>query len=372
MKKIKILYTIPNFDTAGSGKALLNLALGLDKEKFEPHILCLHNKGEFFKTVEKSGIPVYVFDYIPKERPIFQMLKNCFRVSKRIKEINPDIVHSFHYSSNYSEALSVRLSGKKWVFTKKNMSWGGSSKNSWKLRSFFSNKIILQNSDMNKFYPNSKKTALIPRGVNIEKFHFSAPNPEIKSFMRTEDKQRVLICVANFVPVKGIEILIKAYDKLKDEYPDWSLWLVGDDKNEYGIKLHELVKSLELNTRIIFSGKQMNIADYLNHSEIFVLPTLDEGRREGSPVALLEAMANSKVVLGSKVPGIKDQLNSFPEHLFTPKREDELAKKLSVFMSQDKDALSELGKNFYNLVSENYSIEIEIKKHEEFYLSFFR
>lgn len=369
MKKIKILYTIPNFDTAGSGKALLNIALGLDKEKFEPHILCLHNKGEFFKTVEKSGIPVHIFDYIPKERPVFQMFKNCFKVSKKIKKINPDIIHSFHYSSNYTEALSTRLAGKKWVFTKKNMSWGGSSKNSWKFRSFLANKIILQNTDMNKFYPNSNKTTLISRGVNVERFRFLSPNPEIKSLMRTEENQRVLICVANFVPVKGIETLINAFDKLKDKHSDWNLWLVGDDKNEYGTKLHELVNSLELNSRIIFSGKQLNVTDYLNHSEIFVLPTLDEGRREGSPVALLEAMANSKVVLGSKVSGIKDQLKDFPNHLFTPKNEVELAEKLSVFMSKNKEELAELGKKIYNLVSKNYSIEIETKKHEDFYLS---
>jgi hypothetical protein len=31
-KKIKILYTIPNFDTAGSGKVLYDLAKGLDKD----------------------------------------------------------------------------------------------------------------------------------------------------------------------------------------------------------------------------------------------------------------------------------------------------------------------------------------------------
>lgn len=371
-KKLKILYTIPNFDTAGSGKALLNIALGLDKNKFEPHILCLHNKGEFFKTVENSGIPVHIFDYIPKERPVFQMIKNCLKVSGKLKEIKPDIVHSFHYSSNYTEALSARLAGIKWVFTKKNMSWGGSSKNSWKLRSFLANKIALQNTDMDNFYPNSKKTALIPRGVNIEKFRFSIPNPEIKSLMKTQENQRVLICVANFVPVKGIETLINAFDKLKDKQTDWSLWLVGDDKNEYGTKLHELVNDLNLNSRIIFSGKQLNVSDYLNHSEIYVLPTLDEGRKEGSPVALLEAMANSKVVLGSRVPGIKDQLKDFPNHLFTPKDDSELAEKLSVLMHKSKEELSELGKEFYTLVSENYSIETEIKRHEKLYLSLFK
>ena len=51
-KRIKILYTIPNFDTAGSGKALLNIAKKLNPDKFEVEIACLHNRGLFFKEVE--------------------------------------------------------------------------------------------------------------------------------------------------------------------------------------------------------------------------------------------------------------------------------------------------------------------------------
>ena len=70
MKKIKILFTIPNFDSAGSGKALFHIADGLNRELFEPHILCLHKKGVFFETVEKSRIPVHVFNYLPTEVPL--------------------------------------------------------------------------------------------------------------------------------------------------------------------------------------------------------------------------------------------------------------------------------------------------------------
>jgi hypothetical protein len=39
MNKIKILFTICNFDTAGSGKVLLDLATSLDKNIFEPEII---------------------------------------------------------------------------------------------------------------------------------------------------------------------------------------------------------------------------------------------------------------------------------------------------------------------------------------------
>jgi glycosyltransferase involved in cell wall biosynthesis len=121
--------------------------------------------------------------------------------------------------------------------------------------------------------------------------------------------------------------------------------------------------------KIIFSGKQLNVTAYLNHAEIFVLPTLDEGRREGSPVALLEAMANGKVVIGSKVSGIKDQLANYPLHLFTSKDSCELAEKLDYFMNLTKDNLIEIGLGFTTLAVEKYSIDVEIKKHEELYKS---
>lgn len=368
MKKIKILYTIPNFDTAGSGKALLNLALGLDKNKFEPHILCLHNNGIFFETVKKSGIPIHIFDYLPKERPILKMLRDCWKVSRKLKNINPDIIHSFHYSSNYTEALSAKMGGICWTFTKKNMSWGGNSANSWKLRSFLAKKIIVQNTDMlREFYPNNVKTTLIPRGVVLEKFQSTMPILEIKTKMNTLPNQRVLICVANFTPVKGIETLINAFAQVHKKNSDWVLWLVGDNNNEYGQKLINMVNLLGLKEKIIFSGKQMNVTDYLNHAELFVLPTLEKG--EGSPVAMLEAMANGKVVLGTDVPGIKDQLKDYPSHLFAAKSTQELASKLDNYMIKTKEELNELGIQFYNLVSKNYSIDLEIEKHEKFYFS---
>lgn len=368
MRKIKILYTIPNFDTAGSGKALLNLALSLDKEFFDPQILCLNKKGQFFKIVEQSGIPIHVFNYIAKERPLQKMLLDCWKISRKFKKINPDIIHSFNYSSNYTEALAARFAGITWTFTKKNMSWGGSSKNSWKLRSFLAKKIIVQNKDMiKKFYPKSSKITLIPRGVVTEKFKKSAPDFNIKEQMKTNEKQRVLICVANFVPVKGIEVLINAFYMVHEKNPNWVLWLVGDDENEYGQFLKEKVKILELNEKIIFSGKQMDVTSYLNHAELFVLPTLAKG--EGSPVALLEAMANEKVVIGSRVSGISDQLENFSGHLFTPKSSDGLAEKLDYFMKMNKEELNEIGLQFSKLVSQNYAIEVEVSRHEKFYLS---
>ena len=346
---------------------MLNIALGLDSTKFEAHIACQTNKGVFFKIVEESGIPLHVFDYIPKSRPLHAMFKQTWHVSRKLREINPDVIHSFHYSDNYTEALAAKLAGIKWVFTKKNMSWGGGSGNGWKFRSALANGIAVQNTDMiTNFYPESKKVGLIPRGVDVKKFEFDGKDDAVKIAMKSEN-QRVIICVANMVPVKGVELLLKAFDTLHSSNANWSLWLIGDIVNAYGQSLTEQASQLKSADFIHFSGKQPDVKRYLNHAEIFVLPTKDEGRREGSPVALLEAMANGKVVLGSAVPGVKDQLSKFPEHQFEPGNWKSLYQKLTVFMANSVQENKVIGQQFAMHVQTNYSLETEIKRHEEFY-----
>ena len=86
MKRIRILYTIPNFDTAGSGLALLKLASSLDEKYFEPIIACIHDKGDLFKSVKKSGIKTYIIDLHKKHRPILNMLIECYDLSKVFKQ----------------------------------------------------------------------------------------------------------------------------------------------------------------------------------------------------------------------------------------------------------------------------------------------
>ncbi len=372
MKKITVLFTIPNFDTAGSGKALLNIAKGLNPEKFEAHIMCLHDRGSFFDVVKSSGLPVYTYQYIPVSRPIIRMFKDCWRVSRYFRKMNPDIIHSYNYTANYTEALAARMARIPWVFTKKNMNWGGKSKNGWKLRSLLAKKIAVQNTDMmGLFYNNNKKAVLIPRGVDVTYFKPTDQLTTEEISPNFPSSQRLLICVANFVPVKGIEILIQVFYKLQEKHANWSLLLVGDASNAYGQQLQQKVITLKMTHRIKFSGKLLDVRPQLKRAEIFVLPTKDEGRREGSPVALLEAMAEGKVVLGSNIPGIRDQLHNFPENLFEPSDHQDLATKLNYFMEQSKQSLKEMGLSFRAHATANYAIEKEIKKHELLYESIY-
>jgi glycosyltransferase involved in cell wall biosynthesis len=366
MKKIKLLYTIPNFDTAGSGKALLNIAKRLNPERYEPHIMCMHNKGALFQVVEQSGIPVHLLNYTTPIKPYIKGIKQCWSISREFKKINADIIHSFHYAPDYSEGLAARMAGSKWVYTKKNMNWGGKSKNGWKLRTALANGIVAQNTEMVRdFFPGMKKVHLISRGVDTNTFKPQPNNREMLAQYGITDSDRLIICVANLVPVKGVETLFNAFNTIHHQLPHWKVLIVGNYQSDYGAKLIQQSRDLNLQDKIIFTGKVLNVVDYLNTAELFVLTTHSEG--EGSPVALLEGMSTGLMVLGSAVSGINDQLQTFPNLLFETGNVQQLAEKIMHLCTLPNEEQLSLRTAIRNYILNDFPIEKEVEKHMAFY-----
>ena len=119
----------------------------------------------------------------------------------------------------------------------------------------------------------------------------------------------------------------------------------------------------------MFIGKQLEVRPYLALTDLFVIPTKDEGRREGIPNAPLEAMACNCVVLGSNVSGVKDILREFPDNLFEASNIDALAKKIMYIKSMPEIERSALANKMRKQVIKEFSIEQFLENHEKLYLS---
>lgn len=364
-KKIHVLYTIPNFKTVGGGKALLNIATQLDKEKFDVSIACFHTEGAFFEKVKQTGIPVHVFTFTALMKNRLKGLLDTWRISRKFRKLEADIVHSWHYLDDYTEPLAVRLAGKKWAFTKNNMAWGSRA---WKIRSALANGIVAQNTDMIRdFYPGKRNVALIPRGVNTQEFSPAEPAVFVREKYKLPDNSRVIMCVANLVPVKGVEILIEAFFSIAQSHPDTFLFIVGDNESDYGHKLQALAAGNPNGSRVIFTGKTLQVKEHLSIAEVFVLPTLNMGRQEGTPVALIEAMSMGKYVLASEIAGIRDQLKNYPSHLFPPGDRNALREALQKALALGKDERKTIGQALRQEVINHFTIEREVRDHETFY-----
>jgi glycosyltransferase involved in cell wall biosynthesis len=354
--RIKILFTIPNFDTAGSGKVLYDLAKNLDSTKFDVHIACSHKKGIFFEQVERLGLPIHIIETTCKIRPYLSFFTRIRPFKNFIKQNNFDIVHSWQWSSDWTEVVATRLGGAKFIYTKKAMSWGNIH---WKIKSFLSNFIITINHEMIDFFPYKKNQKLIPLGLDVAFY-----NPDLFS-KQSEDSTFKIITVANLVPVKGIEIIIKAVEKLKNK--SVFLTVVGDDRDVYANELKKLVEQLDLEKQIQFLGKKEDVRPYIAESDLYIIPTLNDSRKEGMPMALVEAMSMAIPVLGSNISGINYVLKDFPEFLFEAGNSNELSEKINQFFEKNRMDRIKIGQSLREYTIENYTIEKCIREHEILY-----
>lgn len=354
MSKIKILYTIPNFDTAGSGKVLYDLVKGLDKTKFEVEIACSSNRGGFFKEIQSLGVPIHIVKTTTPYRPYSSLPIRIISIRKFLKTNNYDIVHSWHWSSDWTEALAARLSGAKWLYTKKSMSWGNKH---WKIRSYLANYIITINNEMTTYFPKRKNQKLIPIGIDIE---YYKPSNKIAS---NKNNTFRIITVANLVPVKGIEVLLQAVKMMKD--PSVKLMVVGDNRNEYGQSLLNLCNSLEINSQVDFIGKVEDVRPFIENTDLYIIPTIGKG--EGMPMALVEAMCMAVPVLGSDISGINFVLNEFQNLLFEAGNEKVLAEKILEIKLLSESERIKLGNELREYVIQNFDYMKFIKEHQELY-----
>jgi len=360
--KTKILYTIPNFNTAGSGKVVYDLVKGIDKEKFAPEILVKHTKGDFYKEVEKLGVPIHVFPYETNYYPLWSFPFRLIKVIRFFRKLKVDIIHSWHYSSDFSEALAARLAGIKFMYTKKNMGWGNKA---WVWKSKLSHQVIAINKDMiSDFFnpiPNINATYL-PLGIDTDYYRPRGFNSELANKYGIEENDFVVITVANLVPLKGIEILIEAFKQLK--ISNSKLLIVGNNKNEYA---QELMQKHQ-HRQIFFTGKQLDVRPFLSLADVFCIPTCSVG--EGMPIAPLEAMSMSVPVIGSNVSGISDILEGFEEWLFETRNVYDLIWKIEKIFDLSNDGRKEIGEKMNLKVVSYYSIEKFIDSSEMVYENF--
>jgi glycosyltransferase involved in cell wall biosynthesis len=230
-KKIKILFTIPNFDTAGSGKVVYDLVNNLDRSIFEPEICCFHDKGAFIKEIEKLKVKIHLFPFAIDYRPFIAFPFRLLKTIRFFRKHHFDLIHSWHWSSDFSEPLAAKLAGIPWIMTKKSMGWGNKA---WKWRSSLSSKIITINSEMKALYSEKyiKKIDAIPLGVDVNYYTPQFKNSEsFSEEIGVNENDFVIVSVVNLIPVKGMEVLINAIKELNN--PSIKLLIVGNDKGDY-------------------------------------------------------------------------------------------------------------------------------------------
>lgn len=364
----RILFTIPNFITAGSGYALLNVVRRLDRERFAPSIAVLRKGGKLETLIEELGIPLLELPFTVPARPLHKLPGYIWEAAKKFRPYGFEIWHSYHYADDYTEPLIARASGARaWVYTKKNMSWGGRA---WHVRTFLATRIAAQNTAMlERFFTHPlvrRKVRLVPRGVETDRFRPGVePRLQIRSQLGLSRDDFLVGCVAHLLPVKGHPTLIQAVAQV----PGAHLALAGKLSldEEYVARLRALCAELGVTGRVHFLGNVSDVPALHAELDAFVLPTLGRSRMEGCPVALLEAMSCGVPSVATDIPGSQDIIRSGEDGLLVPPEDaDALAAALRELLDNPQRR-RELGLAARRRVEQAYPIEREVARHEALY-----
>jgi glycosyltransferase involved in cell wall biosynthesis len=153
--------------------------------------------------------------------------------------------------------------------------------------------IFAKNSFLEKKFLNTKLIQ-VPLGVNLNDF-YRFKNKEKKNKLR-------IIYVGQLSVRKGIIYLLEAFDELTNtkKYNNIELVCIGD----IDFEIEKKIKNFKKNNRIFFLGskKQQDLINYYNSSDIFILPSLEEGLA----MVQLQALACGVPVISTKNSGAED------------------------------------------------------------------
>lgn len=154
----------------------------------------------------------------------------------------------------------------------------------------------------------SRKYAIIPGGVDLDRFHPAVSKAAIREKFLLPDKGIILFTVRNLVPRMGLENLIQAMSEVLKS--STGLFLVIGGTGPLKDKLMEMARNLGIQNYIRFVDfiPEESLPNYYQMADIFILPTKE---LEGFGLVTLEAMASGVPVLGTPVGGTKEIISRF-------------------------------------------------------------
>lgn len=319
----KVMFHINSLGKGGAERVVSLLANRLVKENIEVIIAT-----EWFSEDE--------YELLPEVRRVHVGLwgqqENGSRVAKqwyRIKNLRkvlvdeePDVLISFCVKANYRAMMASMGTKFPVIVSVRNdpkIDYVGRANNL--MNKLFLNRAagcVFQTEEAQEFFDEilQKKSIIICNPVN-EKY--------LQAVRRTAEKK--IVCVGRLVAQKNQMLLVKAFERILEKYPDYHLYLYGDGSDdECKEELLQYVDSkslvvgkketeesvfsdtekdenigkeeLHLKNRIHFMGLSNTLEKDMADAAMFVLPS----NYEGMPNALMEAMALGLPVISTDCP----------------------------------------------------------------------
>lgn len=347
---INLLIISPNFNKCCGVSNHVYLLLKELKKNKSINLYFLTNGGDNLNKIIELGINYRLYHFNKGDKNIITAFKffNFLRTFCKIEKIN--IIHTHH---RYLEFISWAVSK---FYNAKTVTTVHSIVTGFRYLSFRSSRIIcvsnhVRNMIVNEFGKPDFNLTVLYNFIDEPAFE-EANKYDIREKLCVDKNSKNILFIGRINKIKGVDILLKSFQKIKKNNTDLLLLMVGE------IEEHELTYYDYKEDGIKIINPTNDIIDYYKISDVVILPS----RVEPLGYVMLEAGMYKVPFIGSNTGGIAEFINDHEDGILVEPEDINGLSNSIIEIMENSELKTYLTKNLYEKVKRECNKENYIQK----------
>jgi len=318
-QRIRVLRLIARLNIGGPAIHVVTLTAGLDPARYESRLVTgmpAPHEGDMSYLAAAAGIELFVLPELGRDVAVFDDAVTVIRLVRLMREFRPHIVHTHTAKAGAVGRLAARLARVPvvvhtfhgHVFT----GYFGPIKTrltilTERALARMSDRVVtlserLRDEIAEHGVARRERIEVIPLGLDLAAMAstVSRLRGRFRTALDIKPDERLIGSVGRLAPIKNVRLLLRAARALRAAGWRMRFVIVGD--GELRADLEAEARALRLNGDVIFTGWRQDLPAVYADLDLLVNTSLNEG----TPVAVIEAMAAGVPVVATRVGGVPD------------------------------------------------------------------
>lgn len=310
--RVRIAFLIPSLIAHGAERQLCELVRGLDRDRFEIHLIVSYAAGVregadyWSETAEIPGLTLHCLHKRPGPVGHLTALPRLWRL---LRKIRPDLLHGY-LDANLPALLVGRALGRPvaWGIRRSSHDLTQLNRLSRTLLRVMARlspmvDLVIFNSEAGRtsyqaMGMRAPRMAVIPNGFDVDRFAPDAARGlEQRKAWGIPPGAPLIGIVGRLSPVKDHPAFLRAAARLAAEWPDARFVCAGSGAEDYTESLKAMAASLGIADRVLWPGACGDMRSVYNALTVLLLSSADEG----FPNVVGEAMACGVPAVATRV-----------------------------------------------------------------------
>lgn len=353
--QIKVGMLVLNLEIGGQEQMIKELCLGLSKTEYSAQVLCLEKPGSLAPELIDSGVSVEALSKGPG-----LSIATALKLRRWLSENQISILHSHNNPGLVYGGLATAGTQVRHIHTKHGVGDTGlRSEMRNRVGYYFVDRLVTVSASLKQHCMQANavaedKISIIGNGIALERYLSITPKD-------VDSNAPVVGHVGRLSEVKNQKLLLSLFAKFLQHIPGARLVIVGDGA-EY-TSLVEFAAHLKIGDQVEFTGARRDIPHLMSQFDWFALTS----RSEGTPMAVIEAMAAGLPVTSTAVGGMPEIVQEGKTgFLVNPDSSDGMVDQW-LKLARDPGLVVSFGQEARIAVSERYSLEAMVEQYVNVY-----